>query len=57
MPQLEIAAETIQPEFDGDYIWAASAVVQSVSAAVDIDLMWVNEIAEFKKAMQKVRKK
>ena len=53
-PQLEIAAETIQPEFDEEDIWAAEAVLQSVSAAVDIDTMWINEIAEFKKAMLKV---
>ena len=32
-------------------------MVQSVSAAVDIDTMWINEIAEFKKARRKVKKK
>ena len=57
LPPLEIADGTIQPEFDEDDIWAASAVVQSVPAAVDIDTMWNNEIAEFKKAMRKVRRK
>ena len=37
LPQLEIAVETIQPEFEEDNIWAVSAVGQSVPAAVDID--------------------
>ena len=36
---------------------AAAAVAHSVSAVVDIDTIWSNEIAEFKKAMQKVRRK
>ena len=40
LPQLEIATETIQPGFDDD-IWAASAQIQSVSAAIDIDTMWI----------------
>jgi hypothetical protein len=57
LPPVEIAAETIQPDFDEDDIWAAAAVVRSVPAAVDMDKVWSNEIAEFKKAMRKIRRK
>ena len=57
MQQLKIAAETIQPKFDEDDIWAASAVVQSVPEVDNIYTMWNNEIAELKQAMRKIRRK
>ena len=57
LPSVEIAAETIQPDVDEDDIWAAAAVVRSVPAAVDMDKVWSNEIAEYKKAMRKIKRK
>jgi len=57
LPRIENTAATIQPDFDEDDIWAATAVVQSVPGPAEIDRIWSDEIIEFKKAMRKVRRK